>query len=108
MTRELVVDGRSQQHKDAVELKAAWISAWTAGLAKSGLELPIAEDRVRFPYYGDTLDALVRELPDGDVPEVIVRGAAADTEELQFVGLGARRDPGCGRDHRPGGSGGGG
>jgi hypothetical protein len=86
MTRELVfVHGRSQQHKDAQGLKDAWISAWRAGLTKSGLDLPISEDRVRFPYYGDTLDALVRDLPDGDVPEVIVRGTGSDEEERQFV-----------------------
>lgn len=75
MTRQLVfVHGRSQQHKNAADLKAAWIEAWSTGLAKNGLELPIDEQQIRFPYYGDTLDALVHGAPDGEVPDVIVRG----------------------------------
>ena len=85
MSRELVfVHGRSQQHKNAVDLKAAWISALSAGLEKSGLALPIGEDEIRFPYYGDTLDTLVRDPAAADVPDVIVRGAG-DTAEKEFV-----------------------
>lgn len=84
--RQLVfVHGRAQQHKDAVALKGEWIAALRAGLAKSGLELPIAEDAVRFPYYGQTLFDLVSGVPDGEVAEVIVRGEGADAEERAFV-----------------------
>jgi hypothetical protein len=58
--RELVlVHGRSQQHKDPVNLKKAWLDALAEGLAKIGLTLPVAEESVRFPYYGDTLIGLM-------------------------------------------------
>ena len=60
MTRQLVfVHGRAQQGKNAGLLKQEWIEAWKSGLAKTGLTLPISEDLIRFPYYGDTLDQLV-------------------------------------------------
>ena len=82
--RELVfVHGRSQQHKDSIALKQEWIAAWKEGLAKSGLQMPIPESAIHFPYYGNTLYDLVRDAPD--VAEVIVRGSAADTEQQQFI-----------------------
>jgi pimeloyl-ACP methyl ester carboxylesterase len=86
MARQLVfVHGRSQQHKNASDLKAAWISAWETGLKKSGLALPIAEEDIRFPYYGDTLDALVREVPAGEVPDVLIRGEGGEDDEKEFL-----------------------
>jgi hypothetical protein len=86
MKRELVfVHGRSQQHKDAGDLKAAWIAAWSKGLEQRGLAVPVLEQEIHFPYYGDTLEALVRDLPPDDVPEVIVRGAGEDTDQKEFV-----------------------
>ena len=86
MSRQLVfVHGRSQQHKDAVALKAAWIEAWTEGLRQSGLDLPITEQEIRFPYYGDTLDDLVSGVPVDEIHQVLVRGAGDDTDRLQFA-----------------------
>jgi hypothetical protein len=83
MSRQLVfIHGRAQQHKDPEELKRSWIEAWSKGLAKSGLSLPIDEGAIRFPYYGDTLAALVE---GGPAPDVIVRGDEAPPEERQFV-----------------------
>jgi hypothetical protein len=85
MARELVfVHGRSQQHKNAADLKAAWVSAWATGLSKSNLELPLSDREIRFPYYGDTLTDLVGDVPEADVHEVIVRGARDDTGEAEF------------------------
>ena len=76
--RELVfVHGRAQQQKDAVALKREWVAAWDAGLAKSGLRRAIPEDRIRFPYYGDTLHDLVRGVAPDRVAEIVVRGAGA-------------------------------
>lgn len=61
MTRRLVfVHGRSQQNKNKDELKAEWIGAWKKGLAKSGLSMPIDEQDVVFPYYGDVLFGLAK------------------------------------------------
>jgi hypothetical protein len=79
------VHGRAQEHKDAVGLKADWISALRKGLAKSHLDLPIREDDIRFPYYGDTLYDLVAGEPQA--AEVIVKGdeAATTLEERTFM-----------------------
>jgi hypothetical protein len=84
VSRELVfIHGRAQQGKDAAALKASWIDAWRQGLAKSDLELPIAESAIHFPFYGDTLAALVDGTP---APDVIVKGPDdADEEERQMV-----------------------
>lgn len=84
--RELVfVHGRAQEHKDPLELKKSWIDAWKRGLDKLGLKLPIPEDKIRFPYYGDTLQGLVKGVPDDQIAEVIVKGHNADAEEAEFI-----------------------
>ena len=58
--RDLVfVHGRAQQNKDSKALKEEWIADWKAGLALSGLTLPLPPERIHFPYYGDTLAQLV-------------------------------------------------
>jgi hypothetical protein len=86
VSRELVfVHGRSQQHRNAEDLKKAWIDAWKQGLAKSSLQLPTGEDAIRFPYYGDTLDGLVRGVPESDLARVVVRGEDEDRQQQAFV-----------------------
>jgi hypothetical protein len=85
LQRELVlVHGRSQEHKDSVALKKEWLDALKEGLAKSGLKLPIPDDQVRFPYFGDTLDQLVAGMSEEDAEKVVVRGPEGlDDPELQ-------------------------
>ena len=86
MVKELVfVHGRSQQYKDSAALKAEWVEAFRAGLRKLNRDLPIPEDRIRFPYYGQTLWDLVQGCPEDEVAEVIVRGDGADEPHKQFV-----------------------
>lgn len=86
MTRQLVmVHGRSQEKKDSVKLKAEWIDAFKKGLAKNGLQLPIDETDIRFPYYGDTLYDLVAEKPADEVAKIIVRGDGAGEAETEFI-----------------------
>ena len=86
MTRELVfVHGRSQQTKDAGALKQEWIGALGAGLAKTSRSLPIAEDQIRFPYYGDTLFELSAGKSAEEAAKVIVRGDDTDAAEKVFV-----------------------
>lgn len=81
MAKKLVfIHGRSQQKKDSIALKAEWIAAFRAGLAKSGLSLPIAETDIRFPYYGDTLDQLVGGADPAEAAKVIIRGPASEAE----------------------------
>lgn len=86
MTRQLVfVHGRSQQGKDAAELKQTWITAWKEGLAKSGLEMPISEDDIRFPYYGDTLADLTAGSTPSEAAKIVIKGDNADAQETQFI-----------------------
>ncbi|SNR74063.1 hypothetical protein SAMN06265360_1178 [Haloechinothrix alba] len=86
MTRRLVlVHGRDQQKKDAVALKAEWVDALRSGLRENGLELPIAESDIRFPYYGDTLYQLDSGVSTEDAAAVILRGDGVPGEEQRFL-----------------------
>ena len=85
MKQMVFVHGRAQEHKDALALKKEWIEAFRRGLAKSGLQLPISEDAIRFPYYGQTLFDLVSGAPRDQVAEIIVRGDNADADERAFI-----------------------
>jgi hypothetical protein len=86
MTRQLVfVHGRAQEKKDAAALKGEWIQALNDGLAKSGLTLPIGEQDVRFPFYGDALFDMVGGLPAEQAAEIIVKGDDADDEQRRFT-----------------------
>jgi len=83
MARELVlIHGRAQEHKDAVKLKAEWVEAFRTGLVKSGLQVPVADTSIRFPYYGQALYDLVNKATD--VAKIIVRGDSVDREKEFF------------------------
>ncbi|MFF7726233.1 hypothetical protein [Streptomyces sp. NPDC008001] len=73
MRRLVLIHGRSQQRKDAADLKQEWVQALHNGLTNAGVNATVPEDRIRFPYYGDTLYHLAEGLPD-DAPDVIVKG----------------------------------
>lgn len=86
MTRHLLfVHGRAQERKDAMALKAEWLSALARGLHKSGLALPISGDAVRFPFYGDTLVDMVGGVSADAAASVIVRGDETDVAEQIFA-----------------------
>lgn len=86
MSKQLVlVHGRSQEHRDPATLKREWLDALAAGLAKSQLTLPISHDDVRFPYYGDVLYGLWQGTPDGQIPDVIIKGPAGADAERDFA-----------------------
>lgn len=85
MSRHLVlVHGRSQQDKNADDIKREWLDALEEGLAMSGLSLPVPESDVHFPYYGDTLIDFLEGRPPDEVAEIIIRGAT-DAELAVFV-----------------------
>jgi len=60
-TKLIFIHGRNQHGKDPVELKRHWFEALTAGLDRLGLESPVAEADVIFPFFGDALHELTRE-----------------------------------------------
>ena len=85
MKRHLVfVHGRAQHGKDAAALKQEWIIALKAGLAKSGLALPVTDAEIRFPYYGDTLDQIVKGSRVDDAVDIVVRGVPVSSDEEAF------------------------
>jgi hypothetical protein len=85
MTRQLVlVHGRAQEHKEASPLKAEWLETLAEGLTKSNLKLPIPEDDVRFPYYGDTLYEMAAGRSDEEAAKIILRGNG-DVDEQEFA-----------------------
>lgn len=86
MTRQLVlVHGRAQQLKDPDQLKKDWLAALRKGLDKNGLTLPIAEEDVRFPFYGDTLVALIEGKSPEEAAKIVVRGTDDDPELQAFM-----------------------
>ncbi|GAA2768520.1 hypothetical protein GCM10010103_75620 [Streptomyces paradoxus] len=52
MRRLVLIHGRSQQRKDAEDLKQEWVQAPHNGLAGAGVSATVPEERIRFPYYG--------------------------------------------------------
>lgn len=86
MTKQLVlVHGRSQEHKDSKALKVEWLDALAEGLAKSNLQLPIADNDVRFAFYGDALYDLTNGKSADAAAEIVVRGTDADADEQRFT-----------------------
>lgn len=81
----VLVHGRAQEHKDPLAVKQEWLSALDEGAHHAGRPLDLPDDRVRLPYYGQTLFDLVA----GDAEhaaEVVVRGSDAGPDaETLFV-----------------------
>lgn len=85
-TRRLVfIHGRAQEHKDAQQLKDSWVASLRKGMAKSQLDLPIAESDIRFPYYGQALFDRVEGLPQDQLASVIMRGPSLANDERDFA-----------------------
>lgn len=81
----VLIHGRSQEHHDADSLKAAWIDALRSGLDAAKLRLDLDEKRIRFPYYGDRLVALIGSHPE-NAPEIIIKGPSGATDaQSQFT-----------------------
>lgn len=76
MKHLVMIHGRSQQDKDAAELKKTWVAALSKGLEAANLSLVLDETKIHFPYYGDTLVGLMNDVPD---PAPIVVKAASDS-----------------------------
>src|ERR1017187_4975583 len=71
--RELIlIHGRSQQGKDAGELKKTWVAALQEGIAGAGLQLDLDDAHVHLPFYGNTLIQLVDK--SETVESVVIKG----------------------------------
>lgn len=80
----VLVHGRAQEHKDPLAVKREWLSALDAGAHHAGRPLHLPDDRVRLPYYGQTLFDLVSGEDPEHAARVVVRGSAdgPDAEDL--------------------------
>jgi hypothetical protein len=78
------VHGRSQENKDAGALKEEWMGSLISEFQRLGLDFPLTDEQVRFPYYGQTLFDLVNNAP-GRAAEVIVRGELGSMQEEEFT-----------------------
>jgi hypothetical protein len=81
----VLIHGRDQKGKNPEALKHQWLNALQIGLDKSGVQLP-AKIKIFFPYFGDALDDLVRQLKTPLVEDVVARGSSQDTSEAAFRG----------------------
>jgi hypothetical protein len=81
----VLVHGRAQGRKDPAALRQEWMDALDQGLARAGLT-PSSGLEVAFPYYGDTLDELVREVDADLLENVVAKGGGEDQQEADFRG----------------------
>jgi len=81
----VLIHGRSQEGKNPVQLQQQWETALKKGLSSAGLTWP-TNVQIAFPFYGDKLDELLKELDAPLIEDVMQRGAAQDTAEAQFRG----------------------
>lgn len=85
MKRLVLIHGRSQEDKDATELKKTWLDSLRKGLEANGLMLPIQEQHIGFPYYGDTLRDLCQGIPADQAAKIVVRGAEASADDQEHI-----------------------
>lgn len=81
--RLVFVHGRAQEGKDPVKLQQAWEETLAKGLLLAGITFPPGTS-VSFPFYGDELDRLVKELDAPLIEDVASKGAAIDSGEAVF------------------------
>lgn len=80
------VHGRDQQGKDPQQLQKDWSEALSKGLARAGLSAVADSVVVSFPFYGNVLDSMVRELDTPLVKDVATKGGPSDDREAAFRG----------------------
>ena len=78
----VMLHGRSQEDKDPDRLRHKWVTSLREGAAKGGLELPIDEDDIVFPYFGDALRDLATEEPTS-LARIVIAEPDHDDEEFR-------------------------
>ncbi len=79
----ILIHGRDQGGKDPIALRETWIDTFKRGLNKSVLTLPISNEDIIFPYYGDLLDRLVDEF-NTPVETILKKGAESNSTDARF------------------------
>lgn len=90
MKHLVLIHGRSQEMKDAGKLKKNWVEGLKKGLDNAGVSLPLDEEKIHFPYYGDTLIGLMNNV--ADPAAVIVKGSSNATTPEQDFTMGVLRE----------------
>lgn len=79
----ILIHGRAQEEINSEALKRLWIDTLKVGLKKSKLSLPIEEDKIFLPYYGDTLAQLVKSV-NQPMEGIVQRGSGLNNRDAQF------------------------
>lgn len=79
----IFIHGRAQEGKDPERLRQLWIKTLKEGLKKSDLELPISEDMIFLPFYGDKLDEMVNSA-NQPMKNIIEKGNQSNDRNAQF------------------------
>lgn len=79
----IFIHGRSQEGKNPEALRKLWIETLKLGLRKSNLDLPIGEDKIFLPYYGDKLDELVNTT-NKPIEEIVKKGSQLNNKDAEF------------------------
>ena len=78
----ILIHGRSQEDKDPDVLRHKWVSALRAGAEAGGLEVPICEEDILFPYFGDALRDLTTDEESIGLAHIAV--AEPHFDDLEF------------------------
>ena len=77
----IFIHGRAQEGKNPEVLRNLWINTFKIGLEKSNLLLPIQEDKIFFPFYGDKLDTLVNSI-NQPIEEIVKKGSEQNNKDV--------------------------
>jgi hypothetical protein len=81
----ILIHGIGQQGQDPIELQAVWEAALEKGWAATGLTRP-SNVMVRFPFYGDELDRLTKQLAAPMPSGVLARGELPEDYDAELLG----------------------
>ncbi|WEK20425.1 MAG: hypothetical protein P0Y49_04640 [Candidatus Pedobacter colombiensis] len=80
----ILIHGRDQQGQDPSMLKKLWIDTLKKGFGLADLQIP-ENVNVVFPFYGDLLDGLIKEVTDPtELAGVIAKGDIPEKELIYF------------------------
>lgn len=83
--RLVLIHGRGQGGQLVDELTGRWVAALERGFVKAGLSRPQGVETV-FPFYGDRLDEIVRQVSTPLLDVLTAKGAGVDVPDPEFRG----------------------
>ena len=83
MKKLILIHGRAQGGKEMPVLKKLWSDTLGLGLEAAGITQVVADADIVFPFYGDLLDDLVRQVNE-PVEEILERGTANPADAAFF------------------------